>query len=75
MGACGKAFGLIHRWAVTPPEDQLGSLRPSDQSWQGVQGQSARSQQRGLFLLAGKRLALVKTRMGCCLAAVVPTPM
>lgn len=51
------------------PEDQLGSLRPSDQSWQGVQGQSAQSQQRGLSLLAGKRLALVKSRL------LVPTPI
>lgn len=56
------------------PEDQLGSLRPSDWRWQGVQGQSAWSQQRGLSLLAGQRLALVKSGMGCCLAAIVPTP-
>lgn len=38
-----------------------------------MQGQSARRQQRGLSLLAGKRLALVKSRIGCCLAATVPT--
>lgn len=34
-----------------------------------MRGHSAQRQQRGLSLLAGKRLALV----GCCLAATVPT--
>lgn len=40
-----------------------------------VQGQSAQRQQSGLSLLAGKRLALVELGIGCCLVAIVPTPI
>lgn len=72
MGTGGKAFGPL-AWlrlphgltGVTPPQ--------SGWRWQGLQGQRVRRQQRSLSLPAGKRLALVKSRIGCCLAATVPT--
>lgn len=72
MVAGGKAFGSL-AWLRLPP-GMTGVTPPqSGWRWQGLRGQRARRQQRGLSLLAGKRLALVKSRIGCCPAATVPT--
>lgn len=70
---CGSCLEVV--WAptsaATPPT--AGVTPPIWLEVAGVQGQSAQGQQRGLSLLARKRLALVKLGIGCCLAAIVPT--
>lgn len=72
MGTGGNAFGPL-AW-LRLPRGLTGFTPPqSGWRWQGLQGQRARRQQRGLSLLAGKRLALVKSRIGCCLETTVPT--